>query len=121
MRDRLVPIIAALFLLIQGGVHLQQYLVDGFSQVSVIGPLFLANAVVAVSLAALVVARPTPPVVVAGILVSLGTLAGLLLARSVGLFGFTTGVWRPIEVLAVVSEVGAALSLAAVLVRRRAA
>ena len=36
-------VIAAIALLATGGIHLEQYLVDDFSVVPTIGPLFLLN------------------------------------------------------------------------------
>ena len=65
---------------------------DGYRTIDVIGPAFLLNAVAGFGLAALLLVTPRPVVgwvAAFGALTAAGTLAGLLLSTTVGLFGFT--------------------------------
>jgi hypothetical protein len=72
-------------------IHLDLWL-DGYRDIDWIGPLFLANVVLA-GLAALAVlgtpARWLPWVALLAGLLEIGTLGGLVLSLTVGLFGFT--------------------------------
>ncbi len=107
-----------------GWIHLHLWL-DGYRTIDVIGPAFVLNAIAGFGLAVLLLMIPRPllPWVAAlGALTALGTLAGLLLATTVGLFGFVESTaaslwWESfwVEVAAVV-VLGALAGLAA---RRR--
>ena len=104
-------------------IHLDLWL-DGYRNIDVIGPAFLLNTIAGFGLAALTLVTPRPllPWVAAlGALTALGTLGGLLLSTTVGLFGFveTTAAelwWESfwVEVAAVV-----VLAALAVLAARR--
>jgi type IV secretory pathway VirB6-like protein len=64
---------------------------QGYAGIDVVGPAFLANAVSGVLGAVLLLVVPgrwLPWVAAAGAALSAGTLAGLLLSTTVGLFGF---------------------------------
>lgn len=64
----------------------------GYRTVDVIGPAFLLNAIAGFGLAVLLLVTPRSMVgwvAVLGALTAAGTLAGLLLSTTVGLFGFT--------------------------------
>jgi hypothetical protein len=73
------------------GIHLHLYQL-GYSTVSTIGPLFLLNGVVGSVAAAVVLLAPArwlPVASAGGALLQIGTLLGLVLSLTVGLFGFS--------------------------------
>ena len=117
-------ILGAALLAAMGWIHLDLWL-DGYRTIDVIGPAFLLNTIAGFGLAVLVLVTPRPLlrwVAALGALTALGTLAGLLLATTVGLFGFVESTaadlwWESfwVEVAAVVVH-GA---LAALVARRR--
>jgi hypothetical protein len=79
-------IIVAAVVLVSGAVHLKLW-VDGFRDISVVGPLFLLNACAALVIAGAVLSwRSWPPMLVA---VGFGasTLGAFVLSATVGLFG----------------------------------
>ena len=113
----------AALLAARGGIHLDLWS-DGYRSIDVIGPAFLLNAVAGFGLAALLLVAPRSVVAwvaALGALTAAGTLAGLLLSTTVGLFGFTESTaaalwWESfwVEVAAVV-----VLATLAVLARRQ--
>jgi hypothetical protein len=105
--------VGAMMLALEAGVHLQQF-VSLFHAVRWIGPLFVANAVASLLAAAgLAHERTRTVAALAGIVISACALGGLVLSYGTGLFGWMEGGWRTAIALAVVSEVGAVLALAA--------
>ena len=117
-------ILGAALLAAMAWIHLDLGL-DGYRNIDVIGPAFLLNTIAGFGLAALTLVTPRPLlkwVAALGALTALGTLGGLLLSTTVGLFGFveTTAAdlwWESFWV-----EVAAAVVLAALAVlaaRRR--
>jgi hypothetical protein len=98
---------------------------DGYRTITVIGPLFAVDTVVAVVLAVAVVlvgGRLLPLVALAGAALAAGTAAGLLLSTQVPLFGFTESLAAQYAVLSLVLEGLATvvlLALAATSARRR--
>ncbi len=114
-------VLGAALLAAMGWIHLHLWL-DGYRTIDVIGPAFLLNALAGFGLAVLLLVIPRVLVgwvAALGALTAAGTLAGLLLATTVGLSGFveTTqaslwweSVWVEIAA-AVVLGVLAALSL----------
>jgi hypothetical protein len=73
-----------------GWLHLDLWLA-GYRTIDVIGPAFLLNAIAGFGLAVLLLVTPRPlllGVAALGAVAALGTLGGLLLATTVGLFGF---------------------------------
>lgn len=119
----------ALALLAVGLDHLQQYAVDSYSAIPTIGALFLFNfisaAVLAVGLTAPVQRLPGRMGRLAlgllsagGIAVATGSLAGVIVSESTGLFGFMeTGYWSAI-VVSISLEVATIVLLLAYLVLR---
>ena len=82
--------LGALLLAAMAWIHLYLWL-DGYSSIDVIGPAFLLNVLAAFGLAVLLLVVPRLLlgwVAALGALTAAGTLAGLLLATTVGLFGF---------------------------------
>jgi hypothetical protein len=114
----------AVLLAVMGWIHLDLWLA-GYRTIDVIGPAFLLNAIAGFGLAALLLVTPRPLllwVAALGALTALGTLGGLLLATTVGLFGFvestTADLWWEsfwVEIAAVV----VLTALAALAARRR--
>jgi hypothetical protein len=86
----ILRILGAALLAAMGWMHLDLWQ-DGYRTIDVIGPAFLLNAIAGFGLAALLLVTPRPLVAwVAGLgaLTAAGTLGGLLLSTTVGLFGF---------------------------------
>src|SRR4051812_16686831 len=117
-------VLGALLLAGMGWIHLHLWL-DGYRTIDVIGPAFLLNASAGFGLAALLLVPPRALlawVAALGALTALGTLGGLLIATTVGLFGFKESTdadlwWESLWV-----EVAAAVvlaALAALAARRR--
>ena len=81
----------AVLLAAMAWIHLELW-TDGYRTLDVVGPAFLLDVIAGAGLAVLLVVTPRPLVAwvaVVGALTAAGTLAGLLLATTVGLFGFT--------------------------------
>jgi hypothetical protein len=118
--------LGAVAVLAVGVDHLEQYYVDYYRAVPTIGTLFVLDfisaAVVAVGLL-LPLGRLTRRfgdrlltlLVLAGIGVGAGTLAGLLVSENVGLFGFMEVGYRSAIVLSIVFDVAAVALLSAFL------
>jgi hypothetical protein len=101
----------ALALAAEATVHVQQYasLVDG---VRWIGPLFLVNALASVAaIAALAYPRTRQLGALAGVVISAGALAALVVSYGRGLFGFYESGFRPAIAVAVISELAAVVLL----------
>jgi hypothetical protein len=107
--------LGALALLGVGVDHLEQYFVDSYSVVPVIGTLFVLNfgsaAAIAAGLAAPVQRLPgragrlaLPLLSLSGVAVAAGSLAGLLVSESSGLFGFMETGYRPAIVVSLALE-----------------
>ena len=105
--------LGAVMLATEAAVHVQQF-ASLFHAVRWVGPLFLANAAACLlAAAALGIGRARPLAALAGITISASALAGLVLSYGNGLFGWTEAGWRTAIALAVVSELGAVVALAA--------
>lgn len=114
-RTTLLP--AAALVAIGGLIHLQLWS-GGYRGIPVIGPWFVANAVASAVIAIALVAAARRPVALAGVVLSLASLAALVLSRTIGLFGFLETTWTDQAVAAVAAEVGAFVALAVALARR---
>jgi hypothetical protein len=105
--------LGAVMLATEATVHIQQF-ASLFHAVRWVGPLFLANAAACLLAAAgLGLERARPLAALAGIAISATALAGLVLSYGTGLFGWTEAGWRTAIALAVISELGAVVALAA--------
>jgi hypothetical protein len=117
-------IVGALLLAAMGWIHLDLWL-DGYRDFGFIGPAFLLNTIAGFGLGALLLVTPRrflPWVAALGALFSAGTLGALILATTVGLFGFHENTdanlyWESVAVEAAGAVVLAAL--AALAARRR--
>ena len=115
---RIARLAAATFVLAGGYIHFDLWR-DGYRAIDYVGPLFVANAVVSVLLVLALLLRPDVRVAVAGIVFSVGSLAALVLSRTVGLLGFTERGWTDMAVQATTAEIGAIVAIALVVVARR--
>jgi hypothetical protein len=120
---RVARILGALSLLAVGIDHIEQYYIDSYSVVPTIGTLFVLNFASAVPITLGLLApvrrlagRWTNAVLavlaLSGIGVAAGSLAGLLISESSGLFGFMEIGYRFAIVLSIVFEVATILFLA---------
>lgn len=98
------------FLVWSAVIHLMLWS-DGYKDISVIGPLFLVQAIASIVLAAAVVAFRWLALIVAGAVTGVATAVGLLLTASVGLFGYTESLAVPYAVLSLAVEFTAAFVL----------
>src|SRR4051812_38487897 len=83
-------LVGAALLAAMGWIHLDLWLA-GYRSIDVIGPAFLLNTIAGFGLAVLLLVTPGALlawVAALGALTALGTLGGLLIATTVGLFGF---------------------------------
>jgi hypothetical protein len=101
-----VRVVGAALLVATGWIHLHLWL-DGYRDIAWIGPLFLASAVLS-GLAALAVllapGRWLPAVALLAGLLEIGTLGGLVLSLTVGLFGFFESMSAPLVVPTIAVE-----------------
>ena len=119
--------IGALAVLATGVAHIEQYSVDNYSTVPTIGTLFLLNFIAAIVIAAGLIAplrrvtgRYTDVTravfAVGGIVLAVGSLVGLFVSETTGLFGFVEHGYRMAIVVAIAVEVAATVFLFAFLV-----
>jgi hypothetical protein len=117
-------VLGALLLAGMGWIHLHLWQ-EGYRTIDVIGPAFLLNAIAGFGLAVLLMVTPRALlawVSALGALTALGTLGGLLLATTVGLFGFKESTDAALWWTSFWVEIAAALvlaALAALAARRR--
>ncbi len=98
------------FLVWSAVIHLMLWS-DGYKDISVIGPLFLVQAIASIVLALAIVALRWLALLAAGAVAGVATAAGLLLSANVGLFGFTESLSVPYATLSLAVEFTAAFLL----------
>jgi hypothetical protein len=101
-----VVTLAAAMLVATGWIHLDLWL-EGYRDTPWIGPLFMANVVLAFLAAVAVLLAPPrwlPWVALLAGLLELGTLGGLVLSMTVGLFGFFESIRAHLVVPTIVVE-----------------
>jgi hypothetical protein len=112
--ERLADAAFAVGALLLGGeaaVHIQQYATVVYG-VRWIGPLFLATAAACIAaVVGLASARTRQLAALAGIAISAGALAGLVVSYGRGLFGFYEAGFRAAIAVAVITELGAVITL----------
>jgi hypothetical protein len=119
--------LGAAALVVSGVDHIQQYYANDYRTVPTIGRLFVLNFVSAVVVAAGLIApigrvagryagAIRAVLALAGIGIAVLSLAALFVSESSGLFGFMENGYRTTIVVAIASEVAAALFLAVYLV-----
>jgi hypothetical protein len=104
--------IGAAFLVWSAVIHLELY-GDGYSDISVIGPLFLAQGIACIILGVAIVALRWLALLMAGAVTGVATAVGLLLSVHVGLFGYTESLSVPYATLSLAVEFTAAFVLLA--------
>jgi hypothetical protein len=95
-----------------GVIHLQLWS-DGYRSISVIGPLFLAQGIGSIALAAVLAVFRRVVLMTAGAVTMAATAAGLLLSAGIGLFGFQESLAVPNAMSSLVVEFASAAVLAA--------
>lgn len=113
----LVRVLSALLIGAVAVVHLELWQ-DGYRGIRYIGPLFLANVIGSGIVVALLLLRAVRPAAILGMVIAVGSFAGLVLSRTVGLLGFMESGWTPLAFRSVAAELGAVVSLAVALVLR---
>src|SRR5580692_3127851 len=98
------------FLVWSGVIHLMLWS-DGYKDISVIGPLFLVQAIACIVLALAIVALRWLALLAIGAATGVATAAGLLLSVNVGLFGYTESLSVPYATLSLAVEFTAAFVL----------
>lgn len=119
--------LGALTVLGIAAVHLYEYAAEYYSQIPIIGPLFLLNGISAAIVGLLLLApveRLAPRrlasaavalLALGGIAIAVAALVALLISESTPLFGFVESGYRAIIVIAIVMEVATVLLLGAFL------
>ena len=106
-------VLGAVALIGEAAVHVQQY-AQLFHEVRWVGPLFLANAVACLATTAgLAYGRTRQLAALAGIVISVVALGGLVVSYGRGLFGWQEAGFRTPVALTVIAEVCAVGFLAA--------
>jgi hypothetical protein len=100
----------AAFLVWSAVIHLMLW-GDGYSGISVIGPLFLAQGIGSIVLAVAIVAFRRLALLAAGAVAGAATAVGLLLTAHGGLFGYTESLSVPYATLSLAVEFTAAFVL----------
>ena len=98
------------FLVWSGVIHLMLWS-DGYKDISVIGPLFLVQAIVCIVIGVAIVAFRWLALIAVGAATGVATAAGLLLSANVGLFGSTESLSVPYAELSLAVEFTAAFVL----------
>jgi hypothetical protein len=98
------------FLVWSAVIHLMLWS-DGYKDISVIGPLFLVQAIACIVIALAIVALRWLALLALGAVTGVATAAGLLLSANVGLFGFTESLSVPYAALSLAVEFTAAFLL----------
>jgi hypothetical protein len=98
------------FLVWSAVIHLELWS-DGYKDISVIGPLFLVQAIACIVLAVAIVAFRWLALIAAGAVAGVATAVGLLLSVYVGLFGYTESLSVPYATLSLAVEFTAAFVL----------
>jgi hypothetical protein len=98
------------FLVWSAVIHLELWS-DGYKDISVIGPLFLVQAIACIVLAVAIVAFRWLALLAAGAVAGVATAVGLLLSVHVGLFGYTESLAVPYATLSLAVEFTAAFVL----------
>jgi hypothetical protein len=102
--------IGAGFLVWSAVIHLMLWS-DGYKDISVIGPLFLVQAIACIVIAVAIVALRWLALLVVGAITGVATAVGLLLSVYVGLFGYTESLSVPYAQLSLAVEFTAAFVL----------
>lgn len=113
----ILALIGAVLIIGSAIIHLRLW-AQGYSSISVIGPLFLAQGIVSILFAVVLGLFRRLWLMVAGAGLMAGTLVALVLSAEIGLFGFKDSFAAPYAGMSLVTEIAGAVVLlaAAVLV-----
>ncbi len=113
----ILALIGAVLIIGSAVIHLRLW-AQGYSSISVIGPLFLAQGVVSILFAVVLGVFRRLWLIAAGAGLMAGTLVALVLSAEIGLFGFKDSFAAPYAGMSLVTEIAGAVVLlaAAVLV-----
>jgi hypothetical protein len=101
----------AALLVWSGVIHLELW-GDGYRDISVIGPLFLAQGIGSIVIAAAAALFRRPPLLLAGAVTLAATAVGLLLSAHMSLFGYRESLAVPYAQLSLIVEFTGAAVLA---------
>jgi len=107
-----LAVTGAAFLIWSAVIHWELWS-DGYKDISVIGPLFLIQAIACIVIAVAIVVLRRLVLLVAGALTGVATAVGLLLSVNFGLFGYTESLAVSYAVLSLAVEFTAAFVLLA--------
>jgi hypothetical protein len=116
-----LAVVDAGLLIASGAIHLHLWDI-AYRQVKTLGPLFLVQACAALVIALAVLITRHILAVAAGLALCAGTIAGFVLARTIGIFGFKLTFSSGLANLVLVIEIVAIIMLAltgALLLRQR--
>src|SRR5579863_2008679 len=105
-----LAVTGAAFLVWSAVIHLMLWW-DGYKDISVIGPLFLVQAIAGIVIALAVVALRWLALIAVGAATGVATAVGLLLSAHVGLFGYKESLSVPYATLSLAVEFTAAFLL----------
>ncbi len=111
LATRILLWVSAALLLVSAYEHLHLWDI-AYRHVDTLGPLFIVQAISATVIAVALVVWPRGVVVVAGLALALGTIAGFVKALNGGIFGFTLPTVTSQAKLALGAEIGAVILLA---------
>jgi hypothetical protein len=106
-----LAVFGAALMVWSGVLHLQLWS-EGYRNIAIIGPLFLAQGIGSIALALLLVGLRRAVLLAAGAVLMVGTAVGLLISASVGLFGFQDSLAIPDATTSLMVEFGGAAVLA---------
>ena len=102
-----LALVSAILIIVSAVIHLYLW-AQGYSGISVIGPLFLAQGIVGILFAVTLGVFRWLGLMLAGAGLMAGTAIGLLLSAQIGLFGFKDSLAAPYAGLSLVVESGGA-------------
>jgi hypothetical protein len=112
----ILALAGAVLIIVSAVVHLRLW-AQGYSSISVIGPLFLAQGIVSILFAVVLGVFRRLWLMVAGAGLMVASVVALVLSAEIGLFGFKDSFAAPYAGMALVSEIaGAVVLLAAAVV-----
>jgi len=115
--QRAVRLIAAALMLGGGAIHLTLWM-HGYQGIPYIGTLFLVNAAMSAIAGVGLLLSVAKPVAMFSVALSLGSLAALVVSRTVGLIGFKDS-WNSASVQVIAMELGAIVAIATAMTMRR--
>lgn len=116
--SRLIRMLAAVLLLIGGAIHFGLWRTS-YRHIPNVGKLFLVNSAASILIAAALVFRRDLLVALSAAGLAVGSLIGLTLSRTVGLFGFMEVGLTQAALQTIAAEVGVLVAVGLILATRR--